>query len=141
LPERRQPGFFYIARKRVKLLTRKNINQYLALHDQAKRPMLQEGGTWMKRVVLLILVLLLVIDLADGCLGKATFVAPDSAAKTSLTSPLDDCPGKVDSSYTLPSPGGEIYCLLPYQPVTPLVQPALKIIISNHTGSSGGLPL
>jgi hypothetical protein len=95
----------------------------------------------MKRLVLLILVLLLVIDLAGGCLGKAMFVAPDSAAETSLTSPLDDCSGKVDSSYTLPSPGGEISCLLQCQPVTPLVQPALKIIIYNHTGSSGGIPL
>jgi hypothetical protein len=54
---------------------------------------------------------------------------------------LDDCSGKVDSSYTLPSPGGEISCLLQCQPVTPLVQPALKIIIYNHTGSSGGIPL
>jgi hypothetical protein len=95
----------------------------------------------MKRLVLLILVLLLVIDLADGCLGKAMFVAPDSAAETSLTSPLDDCPGKVDASYTLASPGGEISRLMQYQPVTPLVQPALKIIIYNHTGSSGGIPL
>lgn len=95
----------------------------------------------MKRLLLLILVLLLVIDLADGCLGKATFVAPDSAAKTSLTSPLDDCSGKVDSPYTLPSQGGEISRLLQFQPVMPLVQPALKINICNHTGSSGGIPL
>jgi hypothetical protein len=103
--------------------------------------MLQKMETWMKRVVLLILVLLLVIDLADGCLGKATFVAPDSAANSSLTSPLDNCPGKVDYSYTLPSQGGEISCLMQFQPVTLLVQPALKIITYNHTGSSGGMPL
>jgi hypothetical protein len=103
--------------------------------------MLQDAEIWMKRVVLLILVLLLVIDLADGCFGKAAFVAPDSAANSSLTSPLDDCSGKVDSPYPLPSQGGEISHLLQFQPVKPLVQSALKIIISNHTGSSGGMPL
>jgi hypothetical protein len=135
----RQRGFFRIGGKRVKPLTRKNYQSVPGI-DQAKRPMLQE--TWMKRVVLLILVLLLVIDLGeDGCLGKATFVSPDSAAKTSLTSALDDCSGKVDSPYTLPSPGGEISHLLQCQPVTLRVQPALKIIIYNHSGSSGGMPL
>jgi hypothetical protein len=101
--------------------------------------MLQMAETWMKRVVLPILVLLLVIGL--GPLGKATFVVPDPAANSSLTSPLDDCAGKVDSSYTLPPQGGEISHLLHCQPVTFLVQPALKIIIYNHTGSSGGIPL
>jgi hypothetical protein len=101
--------------------------------------MLQEAETSMKQVVLLILVLLLVIGL--GYLGKAMFVAPDSAAKTSLTSPLDDCSGKVDSPYILPSPGAEISRLLQCQPATVLVQPALKKIIYNHTGSSGGIPL
>jgi hypothetical protein len=69
------------------------------------------------------------------------FVTPDSAANSSFTIPLDDCSGKVDSSYTLPSQGGEISRLLQCQPVTLLVQPALKIIICNHTGSSGGIPL
>jgi hypothetical protein len=95
----------------------------------------------MKRLVLLILVLLLVIDLADGCLGKAMFVAPDSATNSSLTSSLDDCSGKIDFPYILPSQAGEISHLLQFQPVMPVVQPALKIIISNHTGSSGGMPL
>jgi hypothetical protein len=104
--------------------------------------MLQEAETWMKRVVLLILVLLLVIDLGEnGCLGKAAFVAPDSSATTSLISPLLDCSGKVDSLYPLPSQGGEISRLMPLRPVTLLVQPALKVIIYNHTGSSGGIPL
>jgi hypothetical protein len=96
----------------------------------------------MKRVVLLILALLLLSDLAeDGSLGKATFVAPQSSAKTSLTSPLHECSGKVDSHCTLPSDGGEISRLVLCHPVTFLVQPALKIIIYNHTGSSGGIPL
>lgn len=96
----------------------------------------------MKRVVLLILVLLLLIDLSeDGCLGKAMFVAPDSAAKASLISSLLDCSVKVDSRYTLSSQGGEISLLVQFQPVTLLVKPALKIIICNHTGSSGGIPL
>jgi hypothetical protein len=103
--------------------------------------MLHMAETWMKRVVLPILVLLLVIGLAGGCLGKAMFVAPDSAAETSLTSPPDDCSGRADSPYTLPVQGGEISLLLQCQPVTVLVQPALKIIIYNHTGSSGGIPL
>lgn len=98
--------------------------------------------TRMKRVVLLILALLLLSDLAeDGCLGKATFVAPQSSAKTSLTSPLHDCPGKVDSPYTLPSQGGEISRLRQFQRITPLAQPAIKIITYNHAGGSGGIPL
>ncbi len=96
----------------------------------------------MKRVVLPILVLLLLINLAeDGCFGKATFVAPQSSAKTSLTSPLLHCSGKVDSRYTLPSDGGEISRLMQFQPVTLLTHPALKIIICINTGSSGGIPL
>jgi hypothetical protein len=104
--------------------------------------MVQEAETRMKRVVLLILALLLLSDLAeDGCLGKATFVALQSSAKTSLTSPLHNCSGKVDSPYSLPSQGGEISRLLLCQPVTFLVQPALKIVIYTHTGSSGGIPL
>jgi hypothetical protein len=94
----------------------------------------------MKRAVLLVLVLLLVIDLADGRPGKVPFVAPDSAAETSLISPLDNCPGKADSSYALPSQGRKISHLLQCHPITQLVQPALKIIIYNHTGSSGGIP-
>ncbi len=95
----------------------------------------------MKRVILLILVLLL-IDLAeDGQFGKATFVAPQSDAKTSTVSPLVDCSGKVDSRNTMPADGWEICRLLQCQPGTLPVQPALRIIIYNHTGSSGGIPL
>jgi hypothetical protein len=96
----------------------------------------------MKRVVLLILALLLLSDLAeDGCLGKATFVAPQSDAETSFTSSLHNCSGKVDSRCTLPSDGGEMSRVTQCQPVTLLVQPALKIVIYNNTGSSGGIPL
>jgi hypothetical protein len=96
----------------------------------------------MKRGIVLIVMLLLLIDLGeDGCLGKATFVAPQPSAKISFTSPLVNCSGKIDSCDTLPSDGGEISRLVQCQAVTLLVQPALKIIIYTHTGSSGGIPL
>ena len=96
----------------------------------------------MKRVVVLILVLLLLVDLGeDGQLGKATFVAPQSDAKTSLVSPLVDCSGTVDSLYTLPADGWEKCRLLQCPPLILPVQPALRIIIFNHTNSSGGIPL
>ena len=96
----------------------------------------------MKRIVLSILVLLLISDLAeDGCLGKAKFVAPSSSAKTSITSHPHNCSGKVDNHYKLPSAGGKICRLMKFQPVTLVVQPALKLINSNHNGSSGGIPL
>jgi hypothetical protein len=96
----------------------------------------------MKRVVLLILVILMLIDLGeDGCLGKAKFVPPQSFAETSLTSPLLDCSGKVDSHYKLPPGCWEISRLMQFQMVTQRVQPVLKIIIYNNNGSSGGIPL
>jgi hypothetical protein len=96
----------------------------------------------MKQIVLLTLVLLLLVDLGeDGQLGKATFVAPQSDAKTSLASPLVDYSGTVDSHYTLPADGWEICPLLQCPQVTLPVQPALRIIIYNHTNSSGGISL
>jgi hypothetical protein len=96
----------------------------------------------MKRIVLLILALLLLSDLAeDGCLGKAKYVTPSSSAKTIDISHLHSDSGKVDNHYTLPSAGGEICPPMEFQPVTLAVQPALKIIIPNHNGSSGGIPL
>jgi hypothetical protein len=96
----------------------------------------------MKRVVLLILALLLLSDLAeDGCLGKATFVAPQSSDKTSLSSPLHDCSGKVDSGDILPSGGKKTPRLTPFLPDVLLVQPTLKIILVCNNGSSGGIPL
>ena len=104
--------------------------------------MVQGAEIGMKRVVMLILALLLVFNLAeDGCLSKATFVAPHSSAKTSLISPLFECSGKVNSRYTQPSDGGEISRLLQFQPVTFMVQPTFKIIVCCNTGSSGGIPL
>lgn len=104
--------------------------------------MLQEAETRVKRVILLILALLLLSDLAeDCCLGKATVVPPHSSAKTSLSSPLRNCSGKVDSHHTLSSDGGEISRLLQFKPVMLLAYSSLKIIIHNHTGSSGGVPL
>jgi hypothetical protein len=96
----------------------------------------------MKRVIWLLLALLLLSDLAeDGCLGKATFLPPQSSAKTSVTSPLHDCSGKVDTCYPLPSDGGEISRLTQCQPVTFLIQSALKMVIPTNKGGSGGIPL
>ncbi len=104
--------------------------------------MLPGVETGMKRVVLLFLALLLLIDLADdGHFGKATFVAPQSTAKTSLISPLLDYSGTVDSRYTLPSDGWKISRLIQWQPVTLPLRTALKLNIYNHTSSSGGIPL
>ncbi len=95
----------------------------------------------MKRAVLLLLVLLM-IDLAeDGQFGKATFVAPQSDAETLLVSSLVDYSGEVDSSNALPEKGCKINRLLQGVPVTIPVQPILRIIIYNHTNSSGGIPL
>ena len=97
----------------------------------------------MKRIVLLILALLLLLDLAeDGCLGKASFVPSHSSAETSVTSPHCYDSGKVDSRSALPSPDyGEMSGLRQLQPVTLRIHPALKIIDYCNTGSSGGIPL
>jgi hypothetical protein len=97
----------------------------------------------MKRLVLLILAIMLMTDLAeDGYLGKVKLVAPTSSAKTFLKiSPLLTCSGKIYAFDTLLSDRGEISRLMQFKPLTHLFQPALKIIIYNHTGSSGGIPL
>ena len=96
----------------------------------------------MKRAVLLIFVLLLMIDLGeDGGLGKVTFVAPTSSAKTSLSSPLLPCSGKLYCRHTLLLEGWEISRLVQLQQVTLEIQPALKILIFTNTSSSGGIPL
>jgi hypothetical protein len=98
----------------------------------------------MKRVVLLILVLMLLVDLAeDGCLGKVTFCLPCPSAKTTVTS-SHDCPGsgQGDFGHELASPKvpgcslrGEA------RPVSLHVPPALQIIHCCHLNSSGGIPL
>jgi hypothetical protein len=50
----------------------------------------------MTRVVLLILVLLLLIDVGeDGCLGKATFVAPQLTPKFPSSLPCSIAPRKL----------------------------------------------
>jgi hypothetical protein len=96
----------------------------------------------MKRVVLLILALVLLSDMAeDGCLGKAKFVGPASSAKTSHTSSLKDCTGRVDSLHSLQSPDGDLAPPRQLQQVTLELHPALKIVVVTHSGSSGGIPL
>jgi hypothetical protein len=100
--------------------------------------------TKMKRMLLLILVLLLMMDLAeDGCLGKAKFNLSNPSATTSVTQ-TDDQPDsdKTDfrhepASIELPgSPhhGGP-------RPVIPHLPHTLQIIHCCHISSSGGIPL
>jgi hypothetical protein len=98
----------------------------------------------MKRVVLLMLVLLLLVDLAeDGCLGKVTFCLPCPSAKTTVTS-FHDCPGsgQSDFGHEVASPNvpgrsryGEARSLSLHVP------PTLQIIRCCHLSSSGGIPL
>jgi predicted small lipoprotein YifL len=98
----------------------------------------------MKRLVLLILVLLLLVDLAeDGCLGKAMLYLPCPSAKTSVTS-CHQHPGsgQSDFGHDLASPKvpgsprhGEA------RPVSLQVPPHLQIMHCCHRGSSGGIPL
>jgi hypothetical protein len=97
----------------------------------------------MRQAFLLIFVMVLLIDLGqDGCLGKAVLVPPDFSANTSLASPAPGDAGKIDSHSTLPSPDArEMPSQWQSQPVALRVQPGLKIIACNHTGSSGGIPL
>jgi predicted small lipoprotein YifL len=105
---------------------------------------LQEAKTKMKRLVLLILVLLLLVDLAeDGCLGKATLYLPSSSAKTSLDSSYD-CPGSGQSDFgcelaTSNVPGRSRYG--EPQPVSLNVPPTLQISYCCHFSSAGGIPL
>jgi hypothetical protein len=58
----------------------------------------------MKRMVLLILALLLMMDLADdGCLGKPKIVPAPSPAKTSITSSIHLGSNHIDFWLELPS--------------------------------------
>jgi hypothetical protein len=100
--------------------------------------------TKMKRIVLLILVLLLMVDLAeDGCLGKATPYLPSPSSKTSVTSshnrPVSD---RTDFRCELAFTG--LWRSLPYsngQLVILHVPPTLQILHCCYLSSSGGISL
>jgi hypothetical protein len=98
----------------------------------------------MKRMVLLILVLMLLVDLAeDGYLGKATFCLPCPSAKTTVTS-SHNCPGsgQGDFGHELASPKAP-GCPRhdEARPVSLHVPPILQIIHCCHLSSAGGIPL
>ena len=96
----------------------------------------------MKRTVMLICALVMVLDLSDdGRLGKATFAAPPSPVK-SLEVSSDHygsaepvCPAEQTPANFQHAPRQS-----PGQPVFRFVQHTLKIIISSHLNSAGGLP-
>lgn len=99
--------------------------------------------TKMKRLVLLTLAVLLVLDLAhDGCLGKARFISPHSSVKVSDASPHNLAAGKLDYPHELmcadwrrPRSQGR------NQPFDPGIHQTLRIIDGCLRGSSGGIPL
>jgi hypothetical protein len=96
----------------------------------------------MKRMVLLILVLLLLVDLAeDGCLGKVNFYLPNPTAKTSVTSSDHPDSGQTDFRHEIASPDlpGSLHHG-DSQPVTLRVLPTIQIIHCCHFSSSGGIP-
>jgi hypothetical protein len=98
----------------------------------------------MKRMVLLILAVILLMDLAqDGCLGKITFCLPHSSAKTSVTSSHKH-PGSSQGDFqhelaatNVPSSfhSGAAHSVTLYVP------PTLQIMHCCHLSSSGGIPL
>jgi hypothetical protein len=98
----------------------------------------------MKRLVLLILVLMLLVDLAeDGYLGKVTFCLPHPSAKTSVTaSSKYPVSGQSDLGHEPASPN------LPGNPCHGdawsvsflFVPPTLRIMHCCHLSSAGGLP-
>jgi hypothetical protein len=97
----------------------------------------------MKRVVLLILVLLMIVDLAgDGSYGQAPDDLPVAITKTSITTPHHAVSGQVDFRHQFaPANLWKPPSQANYQPVTFMVQPTLKIIDYCNTGSSGAIPL
>jgi hypothetical protein len=105
--------------------------------------MVQEAETRMKRMVLLILALLLLMDLAeDGCLGKAKVYLPHPSAKTTVTS--SHHPGSVKTyfrhelaSTDLPGSPRHGYA----RSVNLHFPPTLQIMHCCHLSSSGGNPL
>jgi hypothetical protein len=97
----------------------------------------------MKRIILLILVLLLMVDIAeDGFLGRVNFYLPHPSAKTSITFSVHPHTGQTDFGHELAFldlPGRPWYGST--QPVTLQVPPTLQIIHCCHLSSSGGIPL
>jgi hypothetical protein len=98
----------------------------------------------MKRMVLLILVLLLMVDLAeDGYLGKATPCLPRPIAKTSVTSSHNQ-PGSGHSIFRHELSPTELYRTLRYgkaQVATHHLPSTLQVLHCCHLSSSGGIPL
>ena len=99
--------------------------------------------TKMKRLVLLLLAVLLVLDLShDGCLGKVKCISPHSSVKVSGFSTRYFPAGKLDYPHELkradwPGPPSQSR----NQPLVPLNHQTLQIIDYCNTGSSGGIPL
>jgi hypothetical protein len=97
----------------------------------------------MKRLVLLLLAVLLVLDLAhDGSLGKVKCVSPDSSVKVSHASPYNFAAGKLNDLHFLKYAvwlGSPIQSR--YQPLVHGTHQAIRIIDCCHRGSSGGIPL
>ena len=98
----------------------------------------------MKRIVLLILVLILMLDMAeDGYLGNGRVYLPNPSAKTTLTS-SHDCPGSGHTDFLYELRSADLSGSPRHgnaQPVTPNVAPTLQIIDCCHLNSSGGIPL
>ncbi|OGP72529.1 MAG: hypothetical protein A2Y80_09850 [Deltaproteobacteria bacterium RBG_13_58_19] len=98
----------------------------------------------MKRMVLLILVLLLLMDVAeDGCLGKAKVYLPHPSAKTTFTSSHNHPDfAQIDFRHKLAFtdlPGSR--CHGNGQPVILRLPITLQIMHCCHLSSSGGIPL
>jgi hypothetical protein len=98
----------------------------------------------MKRMILLILALLLIMDLAeDGYLGKVKFCLPHPSAKTSINS-SNDHPGSGQTEFhpelaspDFPGPPNTVNV----RPSTLHLPPILQIMFCCHLSSSGGIPL
>jgi hypothetical protein len=97
----------------------------------------------MRRLLLVLFVLLLLIDLGDdGFPGKVKFVSPLPPPEGSVVSSPHYGVEQVDSWGELPlRDSSEIINYCRYQELTCNVQQNLKMIISCHTSSSGGMPL
>jgi hypothetical protein len=95
----------------------------------------------MKRGILLILMLLLLFDLADGTLGKAQFFPTHSNAKISPTTAPHHGSVKVDFFDASSSPDcPDVFATIQSEPARQTGQLALTIITSCNKGSAGGIP-